>query len=110
MSNVSLIVRRIINNRPLLYEAIIHEIVNFANLAHHIKSNVENELGEEVSNQSIVMSLRRYATTLTKKESIKNNFKFNSQIIMTTGLCDLAFVKSPSLLKKLKIAIASDTR
>ena len=102
MSNVSLIVRRIINNRPLLYEAIVNEIVNFANLANHIKSNVENELGEEVTNQSIVMSLRRYAKTLEKKENPKNNFKFNSQIIMTTGLCDVAFVKGPTLLKKLK--------
>jgi hypothetical protein len=48
------------------------------------------------------MSLRRYAKTLEKKENPKNNFKFNSQIIMTTGLCDVAFVKGPTLLKKLK--------
>ncbi len=102
MATVSTIVKKIINSRPLLYESITHEIANIANLAAHIQPEIELELGEKVKIPAVVMAIRRYSEKIHAKETKKIPFKFNSEIIMKTGLSDITFVKSPSLLNKLK--------
>jgi len=102
MVTISNIVKKIIESRPMLSEAIANDIVNFANLAEQLKPEIEAELGKEVNESAIVMALRRHAERISQKEEAKIPFKFNSDIIMKTGLSDIALVKSQSLLKKLK--------
>ena len=102
MATISTIVKKIINSKPLLYESLAHEIANIANLAAHIQPEVESELGEKVKLPAIIMAIRRYGEKIQAKENEKIPFKFNSEIIMKTGLSDITFVKSPPLLNKLK--------
>ncbi|MFH1276507.1 MAG: hypothetical protein ABIH82_05330 [Candidatus Woesearchaeota archaeon] len=101
MVTVSHIVKKLIDRKPIFYDAICNKIVSFANLASNLKPDIEAELGKEINEQAIVMALRRYSETIKKKEDIKG-FKYNSEIIMKTGLVDITFVKSPSLLKSLR--------
>ncbi|PIZ51752.1 hypothetical protein COY27_02415 [Candidatus Woesearchaeota archaeon CG_4_10_14_0_2_um_filter_33_13] len=102
MVTISHLVKRIINNKPLLYEALSKDIINYPNLAEHIKDELEAELGSKVKGPAVVMALRRFRETIKKKEDVKVPLKFNSQIIMKSGLCDVTFVRSPELLRKLK--------
>ncbi|MBS3128801.1 hypothetical protein J4410_06685 [Candidatus Woesearchaeota archaeon] len=102
MVNVSQVVQKIIESRPMLQEAISQNIVSFANLAEHLKPRVESLLGEKVKEAAIVMALRRYAEKENKKEPKKLPFKFDSQITMKTGLADITIVKTASALTKLK--------
>ena len=102
MVNVSQVVQKIIESRPMLQEAISQNIVSFANLAEHLKPRVESLLGEKVKEAAIVMALRRYAAKENKKEPKKLPFKFDSQITMKTGLADITIVKTASALTKLK--------
>lgn len=101
MVTISQIVKKIINSQPQLQEVLIEEIVSFANLAEKIQPRIEAELGEKVKTSAIVMAIRRYAETLGKKNP-KVPFKFDSEIIMKTNLCDLTIVKTPSALKNIE--------
>ena len=102
MVSISTAVRKIIEKRPVIQSALIQNIVNYANLAENLKPNIEQELGEDVKETAIIMALRRYQEKLSEKEQLDPEFKFNSEIILKSGLCDVAFVKSPSLLKTLR--------
>lgn len=102
MVTISHVVKKIVNAHPVIYDSILYGIVNFANLAEHITPLVVQELGEEVHGPAIVMALRRYADVISEKERVQSDFSFKSEIIMKTGLTDLTFVKSPSLLRSLK--------
>jgi aspartokinase len=102
MVNVSTIVRQILEKRPIIQAALIQNIINYANLAENLKPSIEKNLGEEVKETAIIMALRRYQEKLSQKEHIDPKFEFYSEIILKSGLCDVAFVKSPSLLKSLR--------
>ena len=102
MVNVNHLVKKIVNERSILYEALAQNIVSFANLAEKIQPVVEKELGKKVKTPAIVMALRRYSEKIVSKERVQSSFKFNTELIMKTGLSDITLVKSPSLLVKLR--------
>jgi aspartokinase len=102
MPTISNAVKDIISAKPLLYEAVSREIVNYANLAQSIKEEVDAEVGEETELPAIVMAIRRYAEKIKPVTDKKIPFKFNSEIIMKTGLSDITLVKTNSLLSKLR--------
>ncbi len=102
MVTISHLVKKIINSRPLLYEALSQNIVNYANLAELLKPALDAELGQDIKETAIIMALRRYGEHISQKEETKIPFQFNPEIIMKTGLTDLTLVKCPSLLTKLK--------
>lgn len=102
MVTVSHIVKKMVNSRPMLYEALANDIVNFANLAEQLKPAIEAEMGEKIKEAAIIMALRRYSETISSKETKKIPFKFNSEIVMKTGLADITIVKSPSALQSLR--------
>ena len=66
MVTVSHIVKKIINSRPMLYEALANDIVNFANLAEELKPQIEKEIGSKISEASIIMAIRRHAEGIQK--------------------------------------------
>ncbi len=101
MATISHIVGKIINSRPVLYEAIEQGIISFGNLAEHLIPEIEAELDKKVKHSAVVMSLRRFSENLEKKYT-KPKFDYNSEIIMKTNLCDISVRKSPSLFNKLK--------
>ncbi len=103
MSSISQVVRNLINFKPMVYEGMIEGVISHAALAEHLQKDIEKEIGKEINLPAIVMAIRRYNETLQDSSKIKRkDFKFNSEIIMKTGLADLTLVKSPSCLEKLK--------
>ncbi len=103
MSNVSQIVRNIVKTKPMIYEGLIEGVISHASLAEYLQSEIEKELGEEINLPAVVMAIRRYSESLQETMKIKKkDFKFNSEIIMKTGLADVTVVKSSSCLEKLK--------
>jgi aspartokinase len=101
MPSISQVVRNFVEQRPMVYEGLIEDIISHAALAEYLQNDVERELGKEVKLPAIVMAVRRYSENLESRGNIKN-FKFNSEIIMKTGLADVTVVKSPSCVEKLK--------
>jgi hypothetical protein len=70
-------------------------------LAEKLKPEIEKELEKKVKLSAVVMALRRHSEELkSKNKPLK--FDFSSEIIMKTNICDIAVVKSPILLSKLK--------
>ncbi|MBU0535957.1 MAG: ACT domain-containing protein [Nanoarchaeota archaeon] len=101
MPTISHIVEHIVKERPLLQEAIIEDIVNYASVAESIKPEVEKALEKEVKLSAIVMALRRVAETVRRKAP-QTKFDYNSEIFMKTQVCDIGVLKSPTFFSKLK--------
>ena len=101
MVMISHIVNKIVNDKIFLLEPMRRGIIAYGSLAEQIKPEVEEELGKKVKNHAIVMALRRYAETLSveHKDII---FDYSSEIILKTDICDIAMLRSPTLLNKLK--------
>ena len=101
MVTISHIVQKLINDRIFIQEPMSKGIVSFSSLAEQLKPEVEKELNKKVKAHAIVMALRRYAETL-KKEHKEISFDYSSEIILKTDMCDIALLRSSTLLKKLK--------
>ncbi|MBW2984243.1 hypothetical protein KY361_03960 [Candidatus Woesearchaeota archaeon] len=102
MVTVSHLVKKIINDKPFLEEALSQKLISYGNLAEQIKPKIEEELGKEVKHSAIVMALRRYSDEIEESRIRIAPFDYSSEITMKTNLCDFCVVKSPSLLAKLK--------
>ncbi len=102
MVTISHLVKKLVNDRPLLIEALSQEIINYANLAEKIKPIIEKELEKKVKTSAIVMALRRYSEELSKKAVHFKKFNFESEIIMKTNLCDITIIKSSTSMDKIK--------
>jgi aspartokinase len=101
MVTISHIVQKIINDKTFLLEPMSRGIVAYGSLAEQIKPEIEEELRKEVKTHAIVMALRRYAESLKAKYK-KIIFDYSSEIILKTDMCDIAILRSTSLLNKLK--------
>ncbi len=102
MTSVSQIVRKIIESRPMLYECVAEGIVSYQNLSEKLHGEIELEAGKAVELPAIVMAIRRYSEQMKPLVDEKIPFKFNSEIIMKTGLMDITILKTNSALSKLR--------
>jgi len=102
MGSISLVVRNLIKQKPIIYEGLIEGVISHAALAEYLQRDIEKELDRQVKLPAIVMAIRRYSETIIKKEQIKTKFRFRSEIIMKTALADITIVKSPTCLEKIK--------
>lgn len=101
MVTISHIVQKLVNDRVFIQEPMHRGIVSYGSLAEQLKPEIEEELGKQVKTHAIVMALRRYAETLKEKHK-KISFDYSSEIIMKTDICDIAVLRSSTLLNKLK--------
>lgn len=102
MVTVSHIVKKIVQSRPFLEEALGNKIVSYGNLAEEITPLIEEELGKKVKHAAVAMALRRYGDDLEKKNIAASHFPSHSELIMKTSLIDFTLRRTPSLLAKLK--------
>ncbi len=102
MVTISHVVKKIIDARPALQDALIEDIVNYASLAEHLEPRVEAEIGEAVKKSAIIMALRRYSDTLEEKTQSTEVFKLSREIVMKTDICDVSILKTPSGYDKIK--------
>jgi len=102
MTTVSKIVIDIVKARPMIYESISHHIVNFNNLAKSLKPEIDAITGKNIKLPTIIMSLRRFSENLAKTNNTNLPIKFNTEIIMKSGLSDFTIVRSPGIFSKFK--------
>ena len=101
MVTISHIVQKLVNDRIFIQEPMSKGIISYSSLAEQLKPEIEKELNKKVKSHAIVMALRRYSETL-KQEHKEISFDYSSEIILKTDICDIALLKSSSLLKKLR--------
>ncbi len=97
--NLSQAVAHQINNSQLISDAISAGIANISSIARYIKPSLEKELGEELSDSAIVMSIKRLP--LGQKElldkSIKSFMTKLGDITVRSDLSDHTFTNSRTL-------------
>jgi len=101
MVTISQVVQKIVNDKIFILEPLSKGIVSNVALAEQLKPDVEEELGRKVKTHAIVMALRRYAEEI-KRTHKEIAFDYSSEIILKTDICDIAVLRSPTLLTKLK--------
>ena len=102
MVTVSHIVKKIVSEQAFVEEALGKGIISIANLAEHMLPKVEQELGKKVKHAAVVMALRRYSEEISSRRTKIKSFDYNGELIIKTNICDFTFVKSTSLMTRLK--------
>ncbi|MBN2602631.1 MAG: hypothetical protein JXA91_00680 [Candidatus Thermoplasmatota archaeon] len=100
MVTVSHVVKKLINERDFLQEAIHQGIVSNSLLASKLKKDIEMQIGESVSDHSIIMALRRYKEKLDKTSN-KTSFEYFTEIDMKTNITYIVVRSVPSIKNKL---------
>jgi aspartokinase len=101
MVTVSHVAQKIVNERIFILEPFSKGIISYVSLAELLQPEIEEELGKKVKTHAIVMALRRYAEEI-KKTHKEIAFDYSSEIIVKTDICDIAVLRSPTLLTKFK--------
>ena len=101
MVTISQVVQKLVDERVYIQESMDKEIISYANLAKQLQPQVEEIMEKKVKKHAIEMALRRYKEQLKEKHK-QITFDYSSDIIMKTNVCDIAVVRSPMLLTKLR--------
>ncbi len=101
MKSVSSAVKDLIETRPFLLEAMIRGILSFNSLAQELKSEIEQQVGKQVTQSSIVMALRRYAEEVKDLRSELADHSIKYEIAMKTHIFDINLYKDDSILELL---------
>ncbi len=102
MVTVSHIVKKIVSEQPFVEEGLAKGIISIGNLAEQIQPKIEQELSKKIKIPAIVMALRRHSEEISEHRKKLKAFDYKGELIIKTNICDFNFVKSPSLMTKLK--------
>ena len=98
---ISHAVQKLVDEKVYIQESMDKDIISYASLAKQLQPEIEEELGKKVKKHAIEMALRRYREQLKQKHKTVS-FNYSSDIIMKTKICDIAVVRSPTLLGKIR--------
>ena len=90
-NSIAQLVKESINRSPFISEMLMEDVISFSNLAKYLQPKIENQLGSEVSQSSIVMAIRRYSVELKSKKSVKKVGQMDYSISVQTGIYDINF-------------------
>lgn len=102
MVTISHIVKKIIEEQPMLREPLANGIINYAALAEKLKPQIEKELGIKVKETAIIMALRRYSEELSAKEIKNLRIYFDTEIVLKNNIVDISIAKTPELFRDLE--------
>ncbi len=102
MVTVSAVVKKLVNEKPLLQEGLRQGIISFAALAEKIKPQVEQQLGKSITEAAVIMALRRHSESLAEGEVKKIRFAAHTQLTLKTNLVYLSVKRSPQMFNKLE--------
>ncbi len=102
MVTISHIVKKIVSGQPFVEEGLASGIISIANLAEQMQPKIEQELSKKIKLPAVVMALRRYAEEIAEHRKKTKQFDYSGEILMKTSIADFTFVKTPSLLAKLR--------
>jgi len=100
MKTISSVVENYIKSKPFLLNSIAQGIINLTSLARVMTPEIEKELGKDIKQGAIVMSLKRLSEELDFKinHKISKVLKNVGEITVRSSLSDYAFVVSETLL------------
>lgn len=100
MKTISSVVEQYIKSKPFLLNSLAQGIINLTSLARIMMPELERELGKDIKQGAIVMSLKRLSEELDFKINLKISkvLKNIGEITVRSSLTDYAFCPSDSLL------------
>src|SRR3989338_1962916 len=102
MVTISHLVKKFVSQQPYVEEGLASGIISIANLAEQMQPKVEHELGKKVKLPAVVMALRRHSEEISGHRKKLGAFDYTGELLLKTNIADFTFVKSPSLLAKLR--------
>lgn len=102
MVTVSHIVKKIVSEQAFVEEALANGIISIGSLAEQIQPKIEKELNKKIKIPAVVMALRRHSDEISEHRKRMKTFDHAGEILMKTNICDVNFVKSHTLMAKLK--------
>lgn len=101
MKTISSVVESYIKSKPFLLNSLAQGIINLTSLARIMVPELEKELGKEIKQGAIVMSLKRLSEELDFKINRKISKVLTNigEITVRSSLSDFAFVVSDTLLE-----------
>lgn len=101
MKTISSVVENYIKSKPFLLNSLAQGIINLTSLARIMVPEIEKELGKDIKQGAIVMSLKRLSEELDFKINRKISKVLNNigEITVRSSLSDFAFVISDTLLE-----------
>ncbi len=101
MKTISSVVESYIKSKPFLLNSLAQGIINLTSLARIMVPELEKELGKEIKQGAIVMSLKRLSEELDFKinRKISKVLMNIGEITVRSSLSDFAFVISDTLLE-----------
>ncbi|MBF04408.1 MAG: aspartate kinase [Flavobacterium sp.] len=100
MKTISSVVEQYIKSKPFLLNSLSQGIINLTSLSRVMMPYLEKELGKDVKQGAIVMSLKRLSEELNFKinHKISRVLKNTGEITVRSSLTDYAFTISETLL------------
>ncbi|MFD0796199.1 aspartate kinase [Maribacter chungangensis] len=100
MKTISSVVEQYIKKKPFLQSALAQGIINLTSLSRIVKPEIEEELGKEIRNGAIVMSLKRLSDDLEFRATHKiiKVLKNIGEITVRSSLTDYTFLASDHIL------------
>ncbi|AXG73875.1 aspartate kinase [Flavobacterium arcticum] len=102
MKTISSVVEHYIKTKPFLLSALSQGIINLTSLARNMMPELELELGKDVKQGAVVMSLKRLSEDLDFRlnHKIVKVLKSIGEITVRSSLTDYTFVVSDTMLNK----------
>ena len=101
MVTISTIVKKLIDERPLLQEGLRQGILNYAAVAETLQAQVGSMLGTEAHLPAIMMAIRRHGESIQLREA-RPKLTMHSQVTLKTGLVYFSVKRSAQLFRKLE--------
>ncbi|VXB33475.1 Aspartate kinase [Flavobacterium sp. 9AF] len=100
MKTISSVVEQYIKSKPFLLNSLSQGIINLTSLSRIMMPYLEKELGKDVKQGAVVMSLKRLSEELDFKinHKISRVLKNTGEITVRSSLTDYAFTISETLL------------
>src|SRR3989338_5845571 len=102
MVTISHIVKKIVHGQPFVEEGLGEGIISVASLAEQLQPKIEQELNKKIKLPAVVMALRRYAEEITIHREKSRLFDYTGELLVKTNIADFTFVKTHTLLAKLR--------
>ena len=103
MVTVSHLVKKIVERKPFLEEALARRLISYAALANSLKPEIEKELGKKIKPAAIMMAIRRLSDELEESIVRKPAIRFKeSDLTIKSGLFEITALKSDSIIYNIK--------
>lgn len=100
--SVSETIRSMVNRNPIIKQMLKDDLLNCSSYSLSVKNQVEQIVGKQVGQNSIIMALRRYCVELkNQEEEAVQTTKVKYQIVMHTNIFDYNLQKTESVLSRM---------